>query len=148
MSWWKKFREFDNRGLLIDHVEGHMAYTKTGYVFNRWFFRAYVLLLVLVIVAAIGTASELSGHYVHCPEGAGSCPNPLFMNCAYDWCRDFEMLEFLPAGFTRGSPPGDEYYVRFRVVTGFAVLGAIIVLFLNHFRYNRGKVPFDLEVSE
>ena len=149
---WKKFREWDNKGLLIDRVDGCMAYTKRGYVFNRWFFRAYTAVIVMVVLFIIlNSSAGWKEFYLHCPteeEAAergyanyfgGWCSNPCYRDYDNKYCALVADMEFLPSGFTIGNPPSEELSRQLNGLLWIIICGFILAFSLNHLRYNRGR---------
>ena len=112
MSWWKRFREFDRKGLLIDKVVGSKAYTKMGYVFDRRIFRVYFFLIVVPMILWVMWSSGVGWRefYVSCPiSGYGQCENPFYLNCDMKGCESIKYMEFLPRGFEMGNKPTAEF---------------------------------------
>lgn len=152
MNWWRRFREFDNKGILIDRVEGSMAYTKRGYVFNRWIFRAYVVLVFLIILFIIMNSSAgWKEFYLHCPtqeEAAergyvnyygGWCDNPCYRDYDNDYCAPVADMELLPSGFTIGNPPSEELSRQVNGLVWIIISGFVLAFAVNHLGYNRGR---------
>lgn len=153
-DWWTKLKRFNRKGLLIKKREGRFNITRTGYRFDRRFFKWSVAVIMLVLFGTFlyGLMLGLPARdtlYMRCPEDArGPCRNPFYLNCDADYCRDIESAPTIMPGVTIGTPP-DQRFLR---IQGRAIFIAWVLFALaiaiNHFLYNRGKVPLHLEVDD
>ena len=143
---WRRFRAFDERGLFIARVDGHMAYTANGYAFNRWYFRAaMILFVVLVVLVAWANGVGMREAYFSCPASSREpCRNPFLVEMGSgQFCSVGDAAlcgaPTLAPGESWGTRP--PWLLRNACVFLFLLVGAAFAD--NHFRYNRGKVPFD-----
>lgn len=138
---WQRFRANDRKGLLIDRVEGPLAITKRGYVFDRRAFRAYALLVGVVIVYIMFSSGvgwrEL---YISCPwTNERDCENPCYHNFRDERCSEIVLREYLPRGYTLGRTPPPEYEAQVRGLF-FVIVGGFLFAFgMNHYLHNRGR---------
>lgn len=154
-DWWRRFRAFDNKGLLVERVEGSFAYTRRGYVVNRWIFRAY-LVSVLLVLCVVGLTSHVGWRefYVSCPlDAPGPCKNPFYLDCPVAGCRQIEREEFLPRGFSLGRAPDAGFEKSVEYAVWYVCVGFILTLGVNHYVHNRGRpfryiLPYDGEVEK
>lgn len=139
---WKKFREFDERGLLIARVEGSKAYTKSGYVFNRWIFRAAFSVIIILIIFLAIQGYAWKSYYFKCPEDSFEpCRNPFISsNGPVNYC----LVEDVELCSVPTLQPGEEYGPKPPfLVKHFISLWALTFLcavLVNHFIYNKGKI--------
>ena len=140
-DWWRKFRAFDSRGLLIARVDGRFAFTKSGYVVDRRIFQAYVgAVVVALFLIGIQSGVGWSEAYTHCPvDAVGKCWNPCFGEGGR--CAVISGQEFLSPGESLGTPMKPWFDDALRGVGWGAVAGVVVAFLLNHFVHNRGR-PF------
>ena len=140
-SLWQRFRDFDRRGLLVERVQGHLAFTQRGYVINRRIFQAYIAIVILAIIA-LGLLSGVGWReaYAHCPVGTvGKCWNPCFEKEGR--CSSINNQEFLLPGETLGVEPNTDFQNGLRALIFFILGGAFLAFAMNHLMHNRGR-PF------
>jgi hypothetical protein len=151
-SWWARLRSFDERGLLIDRLEGDLAITKKGYIFDRRIFRVFLIFMFATLAYLMFTTTNVQVHefYMVC-VGPTPCQNQFYHACDREECKSIENQEVLPAGFELGKKPDPIFEKK---ISWFveALLGAFVLTFLaNHFLHNKGRsleTIFNLEVEE
>lgn len=138
MGWWKKFREFDEKGLLIDRVEGDFGITKRGYVFDRRIFQGYMILVFLVIFGIMLTSKvPIHAFYATCAANGPACQNPCFH--AGDRCGVYQNLEFLTPGSVIGTPPDPAFGRQLRGLLFVIGFGFLAAFGLNKLLWNLGR---------
>lgn len=143
MGWWRKFREWDDKGLLIDRVDGDLAITKRGFIFDRRIFRSYVI-LVFVLIFWIMLTSKVPIHafYFECSVNGPACVNPCFdagRHVKGDRCSPYADNEFLRPGESIGMPPDPAYGRQVAGLLLVAVVGFLAAFGLNKRLWNRGR---------
>lgn len=113
----------DLRGL---HSKGRYAIGPDGYVFDRYLFRVFsgvVVLILLVTFFKLGGFTQYA--YASCPVDAigGKCDNPLYGKCELPACQK----EILWAGEELGEKPPSLKTPFF-----FIFISLVITLLLNH----------------
>lgn len=145
--------ERNNRGFLIERVKGRFSYTKTGYRFDRYLIRAFLggsLFFVLaVFIWGVSRGIDLNELYFKCPDGeVAGCVNPYYLNCNEEMCREIEFKEHFMAGESAGMVPDTFFNSLALWAMCLAILTFLGGLLLNHFRYNRGLSPFEIEFED
>lgn len=144
---WRAIRRFDSRGLLFERTEGHLAYTRTGYVFDKRFIWVSMVVMLIVVVQAYFEAGSLGFGWretsAHCPaDSIMPCQNPCYRGG--DRCGALQYRETLQPGERYGPDPSAFNAIVLRTWIVIASLLAISIV-ANHIAYNIGKVPFHLE---
>jgi hypothetical protein len=144
MGFWKKLREFDKRGVLMERVEGPFGITKKGYVVDRRVFRVYMALVVALIAYIMFTSGVgWNEVYVACPlDHMGECENPCYLGG--DKCGALQFQEYIAPGTEFGRLPPPEYESQKRGLWWFIVCGFVLAFSINHMMHNRGKSIGDL----
>lgn len=154
MKYWKKFREFDKKGLLLRESGETYSVTHTGYVLDKRVFRTAMILIGVgicaVLISALQQGVGWEEVYFYCPsnfDGGGTnyfgtnCQNPFYLNCEYEACRDYVLMETVPPGTLMGKPPSEEYEEGVSALVRF-IAGVLMLAFIaNHFLHNGGKDP-------
>jgi hypothetical protein len=149
--WLNRIKKLDRNGLLFERSEYvDKAYTRTGYVVDRrvfkWAWRVFFVALFFIAYSHGWTASDLIIRpHVSCVapyEGyvGEGCDNPYYMNCPYKsrYCDQLYYLEKLPVGYEIGGKEDGSAAPAFGWL--FFVTGVGLVW--NHYKYNKGKLPF------
>lgn len=150
---WDRLREFNKKGLLVDHFDGRFGVMKTGYRLDRRLFNWAMVLVMLILFGAFIYSTiggvPLRSLYLKCPESSiAPCENPYYLNCDEEYCREASLVATLRPGESIGTKP-DASFGRLRIVAMLGAWGVFVgAILLNHFLYNRGKMPFDLEVDD
>jgi len=150
-SFWQKLREANRNGFLVKRVEGRFSYTKTGYRFNRAlvksFLGASILLLALAFVYGLMSGVKLHEIYISCEDGTPlpGCRNPYYLRCDDSFCREISQQEYFGPGMTYGIPPSNSYVLLVKLSSWGAWIIFIGGLVINHFMYNKGKTPLELD---
>ena len=103
-----------------------------GYRFNRWVFRAALLVIVgyaAILVAVYGWGEHL---FYYCPADAqGWCENTFYGECDGEMGAYCEQPRF-PPGFTHGTPP-PSVYLNYGLVS---LLSVVLAFLVNHLAFN------------
>lgn len=128
------------KGLLRLRHEGLFSYTRSGYRFDKRVIYGLILfILVLGFLTILKHGVVYNEFYYSCPEDSlRGCKNPCYLSGA-GYCEEFpynNMVEYIPAGFSWGTPPPDSWLLN---TAPLVVLLLIIGAFLfNHLYYNEG----------
>lgn len=137
----RKFRAFDQKGLLFSRVKGPLAFSRRGYVVDRRIFRI-PLFVTLGLLAYLFFTSPIGWRevYVHCPENnTGPCHNPFYHDCPVAACKSIEAEQWIPAGFELGRPPDQNFMNSVQAVVWAFVAGLFLAFVMNHLLHNRGR---------
>ena len=138
MGWWKRFREWDQKGLLIDRVEGEKAITKRGFIFDRRIFRVYMIVVFAMIFWIMATSSvPIHAFYANCSANGPACPNPCYKGG--DRCGEYQFMETLQPGITIGTPPDQSYLSKINGLFLVIFFGFVVAFSVNKMIWNRGR---------
>lgn len=110
---------------------GRFMVLESGYVFDRYIFRSWGLLVVIICVTLffqVGAFSTFA--YAYCPDNGSPCTNPLFDKCDLPACEQ----EILFPGEEVGEKPPSFFPAYFYL----SVL-LILAFVVNHFAQNTEK---------
>lgn len=148
MNWWRRFREFDRKGLFVDRVEGRFAFTRKGYVINRGIFWVYFAVLLMMLLGVGYVYRDVGWRSMHFSCGDDSlppgCENPCFGKEDCGVAGSLRDVPFIPPGEGFGSKPPEGYLLAVRWCWSFAFLGFLMSLCFNHRVHNRGRSFLDL----
>lgn len=151
-NWWRRFRSWDNKGLLIDRVKGDLAITKKGYIFDRRIFRVFLIFMFLMVTYFVATSENVRLHefYLVC-RGPTPCQNQFYHACDIEECKSIENQELLPAGFELGKKPDPLFEQRIDWFVQSLIALFVLSFVANHFSHNKGRslnTILNVEVEE
>lgn len=113
-----------------------------NYHFDKSLFRVFIFAVAVWGLIAATHYTDWQSVYINCPENTspfgtgGLCENPYynFPQCMQLINDNYICeMEYLPAGFTYGSPP--DFFTR--NYSAFILFSLLAIVGLNHYLYNR-----------